>query len=100
MKYFVLETTMVRGAYKNAGFQEALAGHMAFVKEQFSQGIILFSGTKPDNSGGIRVLKIGDDENVETFWKLDPMTQAGMLEYKVTAFTPLDCFDGTESWFK
>ena len=62
MKYYVLETTMVQGAYKNAGFKEALAGHMAFVKAQFAQGIILFSGTKLDNSGGVRVLKITDDE--------------------------------------
>ena len=100
MKYYVLETTMVQGAYKNAGFQEALAGHMAFVKAQFAQGIILFSGTKLDNSGGVRVLKIADEESVEPYWKADPMTEAGMLNYRVTAFNPLDLTDGLGTWFK
>ena len=100
MKYYVLETTMVQGAYKNAGFKEALAGHMAFVKAQFTQGIILFSGTKLDNSGGVRVLKITDDEAVEPYWQADPMTQAGMLDYRVTAFSPLDLTDGLATWFK
>ena len=100
MKYYVFETTMVRGAYKIAGFQEALAGHMAFVKQQFADGIILFSGTKPDNSGGVRVIKIADDADVETYWKNDPMTAAGMLDYRVTAFAPLDITEGASEWFK
>ncbi len=100
MKFYVLETTMVRGAYKAEGFREALAGHMAFVKQQFADGIILFSGTKPDNSGGIRVLKIADDADVTAFWMPDPMAAAGLLEYRVTAFTPLDVKEHTKIWFE
>ena len=100
MKYYVLETTMVQGAYKNAGFKEALAGHMAFVKGQFAEGIILFSGTKLDNSGGVRVLKIADDASVEPYWQADPMTVAGLLDYRVTAFNPLELTDGLDGWFK
>ena len=99
MKYYVFETTMVRGAYKKEGFQAALAGHMAFVKQQFADGIILFSGTKPDNSGGVRVIKIRDDAEVADYWEADPMTAAGLLEYRVTAFTPLDIDDNTQKWF-
>ena len=99
MKYYVLETTMVRGAYKAEGFREALAGHMAFVKQQFAEGLILFSGTKPDNSGGVRVLKIENDADVDLYWKADPMTAAGLLEYRVTAFSPLDVIDGAGIWF-
>lgn len=100
MKFYVFETTMVRGAYKLEGFQEALAGHMTFVKQQFADGIILFSGTKPDNSGGVRVIKIADDADVNDYWKNDPMTAAGMLDYRVTAFTPLDVTEGACEWFK
>lgn len=100
MKYYVFETTMKPGAYKAEGFREALAGHMAFVKAQFAEGIILFSGTKPDNSGGVRVIKISDNEMIEPYWKIDPMAAAGLLDYKVTAFTPLDLSTGTEEWFK
>lgn len=100
MKYYVFETTMKPGAYKLEGFREALAGHMAFVKAQFTDGMILFSGTKPDNSGGVRVIKIDDHCAVEEFWKPDPMSVAGLLDYKVTAFTPLDFFEGAEGWFK
>ena len=100
MKYFVFETTMKAGAYKAEGFREALAGHMSFVKEQFAQGMILFSGTKPDNSGGVRVIKINDNEAIETYWQPDPMAAAGLLDYKVTAFTPLDLSNGTVDWFK
>ena len=99
MKYYVLETTMTRGAYKAENFREALAGHMAFVKQQFAEGIILFSGTKPDNSGGVRVLKIADDADVASYWQLDPMAAAGLLEYRVTAFTPLDVDASAKSWF-
>lgn len=100
MKYYVFETTMVRGAYRNPGFQEALAGHMAFVKAQFAEGIILFSGTKPDNSGGIRVIKIEDRHDVAAYWQKDPMTAAGMLDYRVTAFDPLDVTTDAQKWFK
>ena len=90
---------MVGGAYKAEGFREALAGHMAFVKQQFSEGIILFSGTKPDNSGGVRVLKIADDADVAAYWSPDPMAAAGLLEYRVTAFSPLDISVGITEWF-
>ena len=100
MKYYVFETTMKPGAYKLEGFREALAGHMAFVKTQFAKGLILFSGTKPDNSGGVRVIKIEDGQSVEGFWKADPMYEAGMLEYRVTAFTPLDIAEMTKNWFE
>ena len=99
MKYYVFETTMVRGAYKAEGFQTALAGHMAFVKQQFADGIILFSGTKPDNSGGVRVIKISNEADVQDYWKADPMTAAGLLEYRVTAFSPLDIDVGSNKWF-
>ncbi|MBQ3011117.1 MAG: hypothetical protein IJD81_07980 [Oscillospiraceae bacterium] len=99
MKYFVFETTMKPGAYKKEGFREALAGHMAFVKAQFAEGIVLFSGTKPDNSGGVRVIKIPKDCSVEDFWKPDPMAAAEMLDYRVTAFTPLDVSVGASEWF-
>lgn len=99
MKFYLLETTMVPGAYKVAGFREALAGHMAFVKQQYADGIILFSGTKPDNSGGVRVLKIPDEADVTDFWKLDPMTAAGLLDYRVTAFSPLDMDASAKEWF-
>lgn len=99
MKYFVLETTMAPKAYKAAGFQTALAGHMAFVKQQFADGKILFSGTKPDNSGGVRILKIEDGEAVERYWKEDPMCAAGLLEYRVTEFAPLDIYDSLQDWF-
>ena len=100
MKYFVLETTMAPKAYKAAGFQTALAGHMAFVKQQFADGKILFSGTKPDNSGGVRILKIEDGEAVERYWKEDPMCAAGLLDYRVTAFSPLDVDAASVKWFE
>lgn len=87
-------------AYKAAGFREALAEHMTFVKAQFSEGIVLFSGTKPDNSGGVRVLKIDDASDVAEYWMPDPMAAAGLLEYKVTAFAPLDVSDGAKNWFE
>lgn len=99
MKFYVLETTMVRGAYKLEGFSEALEGHMAFVKRQFTDGIILFSGTKPDNSGGVRILKIAEDADVTEYWKHDPMASAGFLDYRVTAFAPLDIDSCLEKWF-
>ena len=99
MKYYVLETTMVREAYKSPDFKTALAGHMQFVKQQYADGLILFSGTKPDNSGGIRVLKIADDANVDAYWQLDPMTAAGLLTYRVSAFTPLEVDDAANRRF-
>jgi len=100
MKYYVFETTMKPGAYKAAGFREALAGHMAFVKAQFAEGIILFSGTKPDNSGGVRVIKLDDSDKVDGYWMSDPMAAAGLLDYKVTPFAPLDVSECAKSWFE
>jgi len=100
MKYYVLETTMKPDAYKAQGFREALAGHMDFVKQQFEAGRILFSGTKPRNSGGVRVLRISDESSVEDFWQPDPMAVAGLLDYRVTAFTPLDVSESAKAWFE
>lgn len=99
MKYYVLETTMKPEAYKAEGFREALAGHMTFVKAQFEAGQILFSGTKPCNTGGVRILKIADDRDVRDFWQPDPMAAAGLLDYCVTPFTPLDVSASAEEWF-
>ena len=100
MKYYVFETTMVRGAYKAEGFREALAGHMAFVKKQFADGMILLSGSKPDNSGGVRVIKIPDDADASLYCENDPMAAAGLLEYRVTAFSPLDVVEQGRAWFE
>ena len=100
MKYYVFETTMKPGAYRAEGFREALAGHMAFVKAQFAEGMILFSGTKPDNSGGVRVIKLDDSLAVENYWMPDPMAAAGLLDYRVTAFTALDVSHGAAEWFQ
>ena len=99
MKYYVFETTMVPQAYKLPGFREALAGHMSFVKQQYADGLILFSGTKPDNSGGVRVIRLEDDADVMQYWQPDPMAAAEMLTYRVTAFTPLDVKDTVKEWF-
>lgn len=100
MKYYILETTMLKDAWKDPNFQTALAGHMQFVKTQFTEGIVLFSGTKPRNSGGVRVIKCADSANIEDFWQPDPMSAAGLLEYRVTPFTALDVSEQTKQWFE
>lgn len=100
MKYYVFETTMLPNGYKDPNFRTALAGHMAFVKAQYAEGIILFSGTKPDNSGGVRIIKVADDADIGGYWKADPMVQAGLLDYRVTAFTPLDVREAEKAWFE
>lgn len=99
MKYYILETSMKPGAYKAPNFKQALAGHMEFVKSQFMAGIVLFSGTKPNNSGGVRVIKTADTDDVDSFWQLDPMAAAGLLEYRVQPFSALDVSDSAKIWF-
>ena len=90
---------MVKNAWEKPQFRTNLAAHMEFVKAQYAEGIVLFSGTKPHNSGGVRVIKCADDADVETFWKPDPMAAAGMLEYRVTPFEALDVSEQAKPWF-
>ncbi|WSQ13533.1 YciI family protein [Streptomyces sp. NBC_01231] len=64
-----------------------LEAHVAWLDEQYEQGVFLASGRKNPRDGGMILAVAEDRARVEQVAAGDPFVVAGVCEYRVTEFT-------------
>jgi uncharacterized protein YciI len=65
---------------------EALAGHVAFLKENYAKGVFVVSGRKVPRTGGIILARNVSRTELDAILEKDPFKQRGIASYKVTEF--------------
>jgi uncharacterized protein YciI len=65
----------------------ALAAHVAWLDEQYEQGVFLASGRKNPRDGGVILAVAEDRARIEEITAGDPFVAAGVCEYRITEFT-------------
>lgn len=78
MKYYILEGNMKPDISQGPEFKKILDAHHAFMEPYFKAGKILTSGPLVGGRGGVILLRLEDDENVEDFIAKDPFAQSGI----------------------
>jgi len=98
MKYFIVE-----GILKNSDSinENILKEHIEYSSQNaVDVGLILVSGIKGDESGGISIMKFESFEKVEEYLSKDPLKLAGIQEYRVIELTPHYIQSSASEWFK
>ena len=96
MKYFVIEGTLKNTNLIN---DDIMKEHMAYTQKVMSEGLILMSGLKSNNSGGLFIMKEESLEKVEEYLANEPLKVNGIQEYKVIEFSPHYFNESPSEWF-
>lgn len=98
MKYFIVEGMLK----KDVPFDEKILNeHIAYSnKNAVEPGLMLVSGLKSDNSGGIFIMKAESLEKVEAYLSGDPLKVSGSQEYRITEFDAHYFYPTSSEWFK
>jgi len=64
-----------------------LDAHVAYLKEQYSQGHFIASGRKVPRTGGVILAKAESMEALNKILAQDPFAQADLADYEITEFT-------------
>ena len=65
---------------------EALADHVAFLKENYARGVFVVSGRKMPRTGGIILARNVSRAELDDILGKDPFRQRGLATYQVTEF--------------
>ena len=97
MKYFVIEGTI----NKSVPIDENIMNeHIAYSTTAVDAGLILVSGLKSDESGGLSIMKAESLEKVEAYLSADPLKISGIQEYRVMELTPHYVQPIANEWFE
>ena len=100
MKYYILEGNMKPDIPQGPEFKQILDAHHAFMVPYFEKGQILTSGPLVGGRGGVILLRLEDDENVEDFIAEDPFALSGIQEYRIRQFNVFQIQDYAKEWTK
>lgn len=100
MKYYILEGNMKPDIPQGPEFKKTLDAHHAFMVPYFEAGNILTSGPLVSGRGGVILLRLEDDENVEDFLAKDPFAQSGIQEYRIRQFNVFQIQEYAKEWTK
>jgi uncharacterized protein YciI len=67
---------------------EAVPDHVAWLKEQYADGVFLASGMRVPRIGGVILAAGLSREDLDRRLATDPFRQRGLAEYAVTEFAP------------
>lgn len=96
MKNYIVEGTLINADLINDGIMKE---HMAYTQKAMDEGLILMSGLKADNSGGIFIIKAESLEKLEEYLNNEPFKVNGIQGYRVIEFSP-HYFNKTHNqWF-
>ncbi len=98
MKYYVLEGNMKPDVPQGPEFKKILDAHHEFMVPYFKAGKILTSGPLVGGRGGVIIIRLDDDENIEDFIAADPFAQSGIQEYRVTRFSVFQIQEYASAW--
>lgn len=64
------------------------AEHRAFLAKKYSEGVVIVSGRKSSNDGGIIVTSLKTKAEAETFMREDPYHREDLADYTFIEVTP------------
>ncbi len=70
--------------------------HIAFLKQQYAEGVFLASGRKVPRTGGVILARSESEEKLNAVLEQDPFKRNGVAEYSVVEFVPSMTADGLE----
>lgn len=73
-----------------------LEAHVAYLKQEYSNGNFIASGRKVPRTGGIILSNVKTKSDLEAILEKDPFYQAGIAEYDITEFIPSMVAEGFE----
>lgn len=73
-----------------------LDAHVAFLKQEYSNGNFIASGRKIPRTGGIIISAVKNRAELEMILEKDPFNRAGIAEYEITEFVPSMVAEGYE----
>ncbi len=73
-----------------------LEAHVAYLKQEYSNGSFIASGRKNPRTGGIILSNVKSKSDLEAILAKDPFYQAGIAEYDITEFIPSMVAEGFE----
>lgn len=75
---------------------EALEDHVAWLDQQYADGVFIASGRRVPRVGGVILARGLSPEDLEQRLASDPFNQRGLAEYAVTEFVPSRTAQGFE----
>ena len=100
MKYYILEGNMKPDIPQGPEFKRILDAHHEYMGPYFKAGKILTSGPWIGSRGGVILLRLEDDENIEDFITADPFVKSGIQEYRILQFSVFQIQDYAKEWLK
>ncbi|MBS1904227.1 MAG: hypothetical protein JSS75_11020 [Bacteroidetes bacterium] len=85
MKFFLIHLTYVKPIEVVQEFTDV---HRAYLRTQYDQGILLFSGPRVPRTGGVLFGKADDVAVIEKMIAADPFRTNGVAEYEVIEVAP------------
>ena len=98
MKYYILEGNMKPDIPQGPEFKKILDAHHTFMEPYFEAGKILTSGPLVGGRGGVILLRLEDDENIDDFIAKDPFAQSGIQEYRIRQFDVFQIQEYAKEW--
>ena len=74
-----------------------LDAHVAYLKQEYTNGSFIASGRKVPRTGGIILSDVKTREELESILAKDPFHQAGLANYDITEFMPSMVAEGFEN---
>lgn len=96
MRYFIIEGTIKNEHLIN---DDIMKEHIAYTQKAMDKGLILMSGLKSNNSGGLSIMKSESTENLEEYLSNEPLKVHGIQDYNVIEFTPHNFNKSPNEWF-
>lgn len=75
---------------------DAIEGHMAWLDQQYADGVFVASGRRVPRIGGVILARGLSSEDLEHRLASDPFRQRDLAEYAVTEFVPSRTAEGFE----
>jgi uncharacterized protein YciI len=73
-----------------------LKDHVAYLKQEYSNGNFIASGRKIPRTGGIIISDVKNKDELEMILAKDPFKKAGITEYEIIEFIPSLVAEGYE----
>lgn len=77
-----------------ARIDDALRDHIAWLDQQYADGVFIVSGRRVPRVGGVILARNVSPEDLERRLASDPFRQRGLAEYAVTEFVPSRTAEG------
>ncbi len=95
MLHFVVEITFT---VELSRIEPILPEHRAFLQTGYDRGWLLMSGPQNPRVGGMVIARAPSKAELETFFRNDPYTQAGVATYRFVEFNPVKRQPFLENW--